>query len=58
MNEQDIIHYLETPPVFFSRPPSLLKKLTFRHPQKRTISLTEAQLTQIPSRNYRSRLTT
>ncbi|OOF88659.1 DUF484 family protein [Rodentibacter ratti] len=46
MNEQDIIHYLESHPDFFTRHPSLLRNLTFHHPQKGTISLIEAQLTQ------------
>lgn len=46
MNEQDIIHYLEIHPDFFTRHPSLLRNLTFHHPQKGTISLIEAQLTQ------------
>lgn len=46
MNEQDIIHYLESHPDFFIRHPSLLRNLTFHHPQKGTISLIEAQLTQ------------
>lgn len=46
MNEQDIIHYLEAHPDFFTQYPSLLKKLTFQHPQKGIISLTEAQLVQ------------
>ncbi|OOF78199.1 DUF484 family protein [Rodentibacter caecimuris] len=46
MNEQDIIHYLENHPDFFTRHPSLLKKLTFHHSQKGTISLIDAQLNQ------------
>ncbi|OOF86033.1 DUF484 family protein [Rodentibacter ratti] len=52
MNEQDIIHYLESHPDFFTRHSSLLRNLTFHHPQKGTISLIEAQLTQ-----YRQEIT-
>ncbi|OOF50664.1 DUF484 family protein [Rodentibacter genomosp. 1] len=52
MNEQDIIHYLENHPDFFTRHPSLLKNLTFHHSQKGAISLIEAQLMQ-----YRQEIT-
>lgn len=52
ITEQEIIDYLEKHPDFFRHHPTLLKKLTFHHSTKGTVSLIEAQLAQ-----YRQEIT-